>query len=340
MKLSDVGEFGLIKKLAEGTINNPSMVVEGIGDDTAVLCLGGRRNLLVTSDMLVDGVHFAYGKITPRQLGHKSIAVSLSDIAAMGGIPRHALVSIAISPGMTVEEIEEIYNGMKSILSRWSVNLVGGDTVRSPVLTIDVTVLGEAGPCGAILRNGARPGDVVMVTGTPGNSAAGLELLLNPGNWREKLSPAHLELLLSAHLTPEPALDQSAVLSELGCVTSMIDVSDGLASEINHICDRSGVGVEIFADKIPLSNPTVRAAELYGKDPIGWALYGGEDYSLLFTVVPDKADRVVENFAGRNLGPVSVIGSITGEGRGRKLIIPSGVEIDLKPAGFNHFREG
>lgn len=340
MKLSDIGEFGLIKKLAGGAVNDPSTVVQGIGDDTAVLCWGDRRNLLITSDMLVDGVHFVRGKITPRQLGHKSIAVSLSDIAAMGGKPRHAMISIAITPEMPVEEIEEIYLGIKSILSLWSVNLVGGDTVKSPVLAIDVTVLGEAGPGGAILRSGARPGDVVMVTGTPGASAAGLELLLNPGGWVNKLSAAEQEVLLSAHLTPEPALEQAAALSNLGCVTAMIDVSDGIAGEINHICDRSLVGAEIFSEKIPMNSAAIRAGALCGKVPLDWALYGGEDYSLLFTVPPEEVQRVYNTFTENHLGPVTAIGLIVENKCGVKLILPSGTKQNLSPSGYNHFRVG
>lgn len=335
--MSAVGEFGLIKKLAGGCINDPGGVIEGIGDDSAVLRVAEHTQLLVTSDMLVDGVHFIRGKITPWQLGHKAMAVSLSDIAAMGGKPRHALVSIAIPPAITVEEIEEIYAGMKAILSRWAVNLVGGDTVKSPVLTIDVTMLGEAG--NSILRSGARPGDQVLVTGTPGDSAAGLEILLAPGAWSEELLPADRDLLLSAHLTPEPALAQSALLGKLGCVTAMIDVSDGLASEINHICDRSGTGAEIFADQVPFSAPAVRAASLCGKDPLEWALCGGEDYDLLFTVPPHQARRVMKSFARADLGPVTVIGAIKEQSSGQILVLPAGNKVSLDPAGFNHFKE-
>lgn len=310
--------------------------MQGIGDDAAVL-QPGKGQLLVTGDMLVESVHFLPGKITMFQLGYKSMAVSLSDIAAMGGIPRHALVSLAIPGHTAVEEIEELYRGMKSILSRYAVNLVGGDTVKSPVLTIDVTVLGETGPAGAILRKGAHPGDAVMVTGTPGVSAAGLELLLNPGEWSGKLSPAEREHLLGAHLTPVPALEQSGALVQLGCVTSMIDSSDGLAGEINHICDRSGVGAEIYSDKIPLGGAVARAAGLAGKNALDWMLYGGEDYQLLFTVPSGEAGRVIDVFAEKKLGPVAVIGTIVEKERGIRLFMSPQESVLLAPSAYNHF---
>jgi len=338
LKLSDVGEFGLIKKLAAGCVNDFSTIVEGIGDDAAVL-QPGKGQLLVTSDMLVEGVHFLTGKITMYQLGYKSIAASLSDIAAMGGKPRHALVSLAIPGNMAVEEIEELYLGMKSILSRYTVNLVGGDTVKSPVFTIDVTLLGETGPTGSVLRSGARPGDAVMVTGTPGASAAGLELLLNPGKWTGNLSLEDQEWLLAAHLTPEPALKQSATLVQMNCVTSMIDISDGIAGEINHICDRSGVGAEIYADKIPLSDTVARVAGLAGKNALDWALYGGEDYQLLFTVPAGEAQRVIDVFAAGRLGPVAVIGCIVEEKQGRKLVMSPEESVSLTSSAYNHFVE-
>ncbi len=337
MKLSEVGEFGLIKRLAEGCINDPSTVVKGIGDDAAVLQPVKGGSLLVTSDMLVEGVHFLPGKITFSQLGHKSVAVSLSDIAAMGGIPRHALVSLAVPEYMTVEDVEELYRGMKAILSRHRVNLVGGDTVKSPVLTIDVTVLGEAPPSGAMTREGARPGDAVMVTGYPGSSAAGLELLINPGDWADNLRREDREILLKAHLTPEPALLQAATLMEIGCVTSMIDISDGIASEINHICDNNGVGAVVMAGRIPISGPAMRAAGLAGKNPVDWALYGGEDYQLLFTVPTGEIERIVGVFAEQSLGPVTEIGRITEESEGRKIILYPGVSSELIPASYNHF---
>lgn len=337
MKLSEIGEFGLIKRLAEDCVNEPSTVVKGIGDDAAVL-QPGKGDLLVSSDMLVEGVHFLPGKITFSQLGYKSVAVSLSDIAAMGGTPRHVLVSLAVPEYMTVEDVEELYRGMKAVLSRYSVNLVGGDTVSSPVLTIDVTVLGEARPSGAVTRGGARPGDAVMVTGYPGSSAAGLELLLNPGDWADRLLPGDREMLLGAHLLPEPALLQAAALMETGCVTAMIDISDGIAGEINHICDKSGVGAEIAAGKIPISGPAMRAAELAGKNPLDWALYGGEDYQLLFTVPSGEIERIAAVFREQSLGPVAAIGRITGEGAGRKIILSPGVSSELKPASYNHFQ--
>ncbi|KJS01603.1 MAG: hypothetical protein VR68_04875 [Peptococcaceae bacterium BRH_c4a] len=335
VKISDIGEFGLIKRLAGGTIFNPNGVIKGIGDDAAVIMTGQDRVLLVSCDMLVDGVHFIYGKIPLFDLGHKAVAVNMSDIAAMGGVPRHVLVSLALPSRFTVEEAEELFNGMKSLLSRRSVNLIGGDTVRSDVFTIDVTILGEALIGSVIMRSGARPGDVVMVTGSLGDSAAGLEILLND-QLSGRVSADDREYLLAAHLTPEPRLDQSSLLVKLGFVTAMMDLSDGLAGDIKHICESSRVGAEIYLDRLPYSQCAARVARMAGKNVVHWALNGGEDYQLLFTVPSGKEEEVIEAFCGAGLGAVTAAGRITDPGCGVRLV---GFEEDIKhlAKGFDHF---
>lgn len=335
MKVSEIGEFGLIKRVTAGTVFNGHGLIKGIGDDAAVISPSQGKVLLLSSDMLVDGVHFIRGKISPFQLGRKAIAVNLSDIAAMGGVPRHALVSIALPPMATVEEIEQIFSGMKSMFSRWSVNLVGGDTVKSSTLTIDVTVLGEADGGCVMTRSGARPGDIIMVTGYLGDSAAGLELIMNeelfakvPGEEREKL--------IMAHLDPSPRLEQSALLAKTGWVTAMMDLSDGLGGDIKHICDSSGVGAKIFPHRLPYSESAAGLARMAGKSITEWCLHGGEDYELLFTVSPGSKEDVKKAFSGAGLGPVTEVGVITEVGEGIKLVGPNGHPSTLT-GGFNHF---
>lgn len=335
MKLPDIGEFGLIGKIAGGTVFNPKNVKKGIGDDAAVIYPTGGDFLLLSSDMLVEGVHFIYGKISPFQLGHKAIAVSLSDIAAMGGIPRHVLVSMAIPPKVTVAEVVDIYSGMKTILSRYSVNLVGGDTVFSPVLTIDVTVLGESPHHSLVMRSGAKSGDIIMVTGELGKSAAGLEILRN-SHLSEKISMADKEDLLSAHLTPEPRLAQSALLVNLGFITSMMDLSDGLAGDLRHICESSGVGAKIDIKSLPVSQGTQKLAGLMAKNAIDWALSGGEDYELLFTVPPGRQEDVIIAFNKAGLGRVTSIGAVTGAESGVELTAANGQTYSL--TGYDHFK--
>ncbi|MHB8156015.1 MAG: thiamine-phosphate kinase [Desulfocucumaceae bacterium] len=337
MKLGDIGEFGLIDRIARGAVFNSRGLIKGIGDDAAVIAPGEGNVLLVSCDMLMERTHFIYGRTTPFQLGYKAIAVNISDIAAMGGKPRHVLVSLALPQWITVEDVEGIYTGMKDILSRWSVNIIGGDTVSSEVLAIDVTIIGEA-PNGSVLtRGGARPGDVIMVTGNLGDSAAGLEILLR-GEMAGRVPQSDSKPLLSAHLTPQPRLEQSSVLVKLGFVSAMMDISDGLAGDIKHICESSGTGAEIYTGSLPHSQSAARVAEIAGKSVIEWALSGGEDYELLFTVPQDRQEEVVQAFSENRLGPVTAVGRITGPEGGINIVGPDGKKYTGKE-GFEHFAE-
>ncbi|MFZ5643369.1 MAG: thiamine-phosphate kinase [Bacillota bacterium] len=337
MKLSDIGEFGLIKKIAKETIFDSRGVIKGIGDDAAVIAPVEGSVLLVSSDMLVDGVHFIYGRITPYQLGCKAMAVNLSDIAAMGGRPRHVLVSLALPGWLPVEEIEELYWGVKKTLSRWSVNLIGGDTVRSDILTIDVMIIGEAFRERVITRSGAQPGDTLMVTGSLGGSAAGLEILMGE-KLAEKVTEEDRNLLLSRHLTPEPRLEQSSLLSDMGFVTSMMDISDGLGGDIKHICESSNVGAEIYVNSLPVSPSAARVAVISGKNIFEWALAGGEDYELLFTVPAERKEQVIEAFKKAGKGNVTAIGKITDPGKGIRLLgMDKDLDLDSYKSGFKHF---
>lgn len=354
MRISEVGEFGLIARIDKGCVNDPSTVVRGIGDDAAVLTVSPGRKLLVCSDMLVEDVHFMRGVAPWTCVGYKAVAVNLSDIAAMGAEPTSCVVSIAMPPSATVDSVDGIYAGMKYLLAKYGVNLVGGDIVESSIFAIDVTMLGEASEEEIKYRDGARPGDVLMVTGDLGASAAGLQLLksgLDCRAWtadsipsiEEPIEPEdHRTAVIRAHFLPVPRMRESRALAELGTgsVTAMIDVSDGLASEIGHLCDQSGTGAWIAADAVPISEPTRAVAREAGLDPLDWALFGGEDYELLFTVSRGCVGEVVEAFAAAGLSRVAAIGEVTEPSLGRWVVMPGGRRMELTPGGYAHFREG
>jgi thiamine-monophosphate kinase len=328
--LKEIGEFGLIDLIKTDTIIHPESVVAGIGDDAAVLLPTPRQLLLLTTDMLVEDIHFDLRTTTSWQLGYKAVAVNLSDIAAMGGIPRHLLVSLAIPQEVTVEFITGLYEGMKEICHEFGVNIVGGDTVASPRgLIINVAVSGEVEPGKLQRRGGAVSGDVLVVTGNLGNSACGLDLL-QLGDWEEY---PFAWPLVTSHLTPRPLVKTGQMLAALGS-SCMDDVSDGLASEANEIAAASRVGLRIYADKIPVSNELRAAAAIIGKKPLEYALYGGEDYQLLFSIAPDKLKLLTDTDLGVEITP---IGEVIESG-GVTLVGPDGGVNQLLPQGYNHFK--
>ncbi|MDD4600333.1 Thiamine-monophosphate kinase [bioreactor metagenome] len=331
MELKQVGEFGLIDLLKDNTIFDSSSVVVGIGDDAAVTLPTPRQLQLLTADMLVEGVHFALETTAPWQLGYKAVAVNLSDIAAMGGTPKHAVISIAVPKHTQLDFLTNLYDGMKEICREFGVNIIGGDTVSSPQgLVINVTVAGEVEPTNLVRRSGAQIGDIVVVTGPIGNSAAGFDLLTK-GNWEDY---DFAWPLVTAHLTPRPQVKAGRVLAEYGA-TSMDDISDGLASEANEIASASGIGLIIRAADIPLSPEMIQAAGLFEKQAIDYALYGGEDFQLLFTIKPDQYRLLANQDIGVQL---TAIGEVVEKAAGVVLIDRNGNRTALEPRGYNHFR--
>ncbi len=334
MLITELGEFGLIQRIKQVIgEKGPGEVIE-IGDDTAVLNVPADKLLLATCDAQIEGRHFLKEKITPYQLGKRVAAINLSDIAAMGGIPRYALVSLALPIHTTVEFVEELYKGMKESFGRFGAHIVGGNLARSSKeIFIDVTLLGMVVPEQVLLRSGAKPGDVVLVTGTLGKAAAGLQILLGnvePGN-------INVEPLIEAYLTPEPQIRAGQALAGLQCVTAMIDVSDGLAGDIRRICELSQVGVEIWMDKVPISDLVERLAEENHKDPLDWALYGGEDYQLLFTAPEEKVERIISTLRKEVSLEVTSIGRIQVPGKGNKLVGRDGTVLPLEAKSWDHF---
>jgi thiamine-monophosphate kinase len=329
MKVSTIGEFGLIERLRRFLSKPDPRVIVGIGDDVAVLEGPGDMLLLATCDIQVEGVHFLRSLTSPYQLGRKALAINLSDVASMGGLPDFALISLSLPPDTDLEFIDELYRGLSEEAEEAGVKIVGGNIARLPErFAVDVFLIGRVERGLFLTRRGAKPGDVLMVTGTLGDSAAGLALLLK-GIREERFAS-----LYSAHLTPKARLKEGRTLALGRLASSAIDISDGLAKDVGHICDESGVGVAIRLADIPLSPELKEAASLLGVDPFRWALAGGEDYQLLFTVPPEKASQVRQAL---HPTPVSEIGLILAPQEGRYLLLPDGSKQPLEPEGWDHF---
>ena len=327
MLIRNLGEFNLIKRISTDLVSHRHPVIVGIGDDAAVLDPPMKRLQLVTTDMLVENVHFRLDIAKPFQIGWKSLAVNISDIAAMGGEPTYAFVSIGLTRETTVEFVDELYSGIKEAAEAYSVDIVGGDTVSSPEVIINISLLGEVEAENLVLRSGAKAGDAIAVTGDLGGSAAGLALL------KRGVSMDGIE----KHLMPVPRVCEGRLLAKSGCVTSMIDISDGLASEVHHICEQSKTGARLYMKDVPLSDNVFRIAELTGGNPYDFALYGGEDYELLFTCQPDKLPILAEDVL-KNCGtPLTVVGQITGMPDSISIEDAYGRIVPLEPRGYDHF---
>lgn len=335
MDLSALGESGLIELLSRGLPATGPEVVKGIGDDAAVLQVSGDNWLLFTADMLVEDVHFSFACAAPEQVGYKALAVNVSDIAAMGGWPAHALISLGVPAGTPVGVMEGIYAGLRRAADEYGVNIVGGDTVKSPErLVINVALLGLVEAGRAIYRSGARPGDLIFVTGPLGNSAAGLHLCRHP---ETPVSPETAGFLRSAHLEPRARVDAGRILAKTGKVTAADDISDGLAGELHEICRASGVGCRIREEAVPVDPRVREAARAAGCDPLEWALYGGEDYELVFTVPPEDAAEMIKEME-INHEQCFLIGEVLPREEGILRELPGNQVILLEPRGYDHFR--
>lgn len=334
MKISALGEFGLIRNIQRLFPRTSPSTLIGIGDDAAALRLSSAAVLLATTDMLLEGVHFDLSYTDFYSLGWKSAAVNLSDIAAMGGIPRFCLTSLGIHPRIAVEQIAEFYQGFRALARSHKAVLVGGDTCRSRQgLVISVTVLGETKKAVMRTRSGARPGDRVFVTGSLGDSAAGLEILKTGSKGRgARVRGREEKKLAQKHLRPIPRVAEGRAIALSGCASAMIDISDGLSSDLGHVCEQSRVGAEIHADKVPLSRDLRGTAKKLKKTSLEYALSGGEDYELLFTVPPAHIKKLPSLKI-----PVTEIGVIVRE-RSLSLIDGAGKRTSLKPRGYEHFR--
>lgn len=299
----------------------------GIGDDAAVLAGDARHDWVVTTDLLVEGVHFLTGAQPARAVGWKALARSLSDVAAMGARPRYALVALAVPATTPTRWVEEFFAGVKAAARRPGVRLAGGDLSAAPQVVADVQVLGTVAKGRALLRRGARPGDVLVVSGTLGWAQLGLTAL-------RRRRTSGLARAVRAHLYPQPRLRLAEALARRGGLSALIDLSDGLSTDLAHLCEASGVGARIFAEEIPTVKLARRLERRLGVSRLALALHGGEDYELLFTLPRARAARLPKKLAGVRL---TLLGEIT-RGRGIILVDAAGRERPLRPRGWDHFR--
>ena len=317
MNLEEIGEFGLIKRLVKSLPLDDARVFAGPGDDAAVIRAGRDKFTLFTMDTLIESIHWTPDALTPYQLGGKTLAVNLSDIAAMGGVPKYALISLGLRAKTSTKFVDGLYRGIKALAGKYRVSIIGGDTVRVPgQLTFTIALLGEVERKYLTLRSGAQIGDKILVTGDLGASTA------------HRLQGRYLPL--------QPRLEEARAIVKKFPPTSMIDLSDGLASDLKHICEASRVGAEIQPGKIPISRRTRHIARELGQDPLSLALEGGEDYELLFTL----PGREVDKFISGMKFPVSLIGKITERKEEIYLLDENGHVRPLKTKGYEHFAAG
>ena len=345
------GEFDFIERIRRqenarlgarknsALITHHSSLIKGIGDDAAVVRQRTGHDMVVTADLLVEGIDFDLDRFQtrPRDIGHKSLAVSLSDVAAMGARPRFCLLSVGLpSARWQSRFLEDFYKGVRALADRYGINIIGGDTSRTPErVVVDSVVLGEVRRGRAVLRSGARPGEQIFVTGALGGAAMGLKILETHAatSSAAKLTRAQRRLV-ARQLKPEPRVEWGMILGEKKLATAMIDLSDGLSSDLAHLCRESRVGAVVDAALLPF-DPQLKSTQDTEADALSLALNGGEDFELLFTVRPRDATKLPTEVGGV---PITRIGEITGE-RGKVRLLQDGRARTLKPSGFEHFKD-
>lgn len=342
--INAIGEFGLIDRLRD-TLgitpdSAPDGLLQGIGDDAAVYRVGEGRVHVVTTDALVEGVHFDRTFVPMRYLGWKAIATNVSDVVAMNARPRYATVALALPNNVSVEQMEALYTGMAEACERYGLAVVGGDVTAAARMTLSVTVIGEAADDAIVYRRGAQVGDLLCVTGDLGSAAAGLKVLLagkdgfTGGDGEETAQPDLREYAYAVErqLYPQARLNRVDHWVQEGIVPhALIDLSDGLASEVHHLCGASGTGAVIEAGLLPIHVQTFLAAERFDTAPLDFALYGGEDYELLFAIPEADKDKLDEN-------TFAVVGQVVEADAGVTLRMPDGEVLPLEMRGYNHFK--
>jgi len=338
-EIQDLGEFGLIGKLTEGLTKKQPSSLLGVGDDAAVIDPLGKR-VVVSTDLLVEGVHFDLSYAPLKHLGYKAVIVNLSDICAMNALPTQIVVGLGVSNRFSVEALEELYSGVKLACELYEVDLVGGDTTSSPSgLTLSITAMGLADSKNIVSRGGASAGDLLVVTGDLGSAYMGLQVLEREKTVFKDAPIAQPELgdhsyILERQLKPEARTDIIRELSDLEVLpTSMIDVSDGLASECMHLMAASGLGVRLYEDKLPIDPKTYDTAREFNLDPTLCMLSGGEDYELLFTISPKDYEKLKVH------PKLSFIGHMTDDPKERIMVTKSGADVELKAQGWDGFKK-
>ena len=340
---SGLNEFELIARLTQGLRSRPD-VEQAAGDDCAVLDPGENMSLLATCDSQIEGVHFTFATSSPEDIGRKALAINISDIAAMGGEASYALVSLILPSQRAIqpELLERIYSGLRQTADQFNVAIVGGNIAgtgqrKDSPLIIDITLLGVVERGHALLRSGACVGDTLCVTGSPGDSAAGLFTLLHPDLPYPEQARDDLR---ARHRVPRPRIREGRILSQIGpkIVTAMLDISDGLSGDLHHICERSHAGACLEVSRLPLSPALRTIASVVSRDPVDWALHGGENYELLFSVSPGHEDTVIEAVQAATGTPVTAIGTVLPAEEGMKLRWPDGHEEVLVSRSWDHLR--
>lgn len=327
MKLAKIGEFGLIKAISS-IADKEEGVVMGVGDDAAVLTPSPGKVFLVTTDLLLEGVHFTSELTDFHRLGRKALAVNLSDIGGCGGIPTAFLVSLAIPPETEVASVQALYKGMIEQARTYGVSLVGGDTSRGKELMISITLIGKVEERNVVYRSGAKPGDRIFVTGTLGDSALGLKMLKNGVQEGDPVR---------RHLDPTPRSKEGPMIARRGLATAMIDISDGLIADLGHILEASNVGAQIYLAQLPLSASYRTHVKRYYKNPYLLALAGGEDYELLFTAEAGREEAVKKLAADVGI-PITPIGEIVKAPAGVTIVGADGKRIPVEQGGHDHFK--
>lgn len=337
-EIASIGEFGLINRISQGISFKQPSTVKGIGDDAAVLASGQDLTLL-SKDLLMEGIHFDLSFMPLQHLGYKAVAVNVSDIAAMNGKPKQILVGLGLSNRFSVEAIDALYAGIKQACENYQVDLVGGDTTSSASgLVISITVLGTAPKEKVTYRSGAQNNDIICVTGDLGGAYMGLQVLEREKEVFKANPDAQPDLekynyIVGRQLKPEARMDIIFELEEAGVVpTAMIDISDGLASELMHIATQSKVGIKIFEDKLPIDNQTFETAFEFKLDPSTCALNGGEDYELLFTIKQSDFEKIKKHH------DIHFIGHVHDNPTANIMLSKQGTVVPISAQGWNHFR--
>jgi len=330
MELRGIGEFGLIHRIRKWINSSDPALIQGVGDDVAVIEMG-TKVLLATTDMLIEGIHFDLSWMDPYPLGRKSLAVNLSDIASMGGIPKYYLISIGLPKNLPISFISSFYRGLKQEAKRFQVQLIGGDTSLSQKIIINICLLGEGEKGNLLFRKGAKVGNDLFVSGKLGDAALGLKIL------QEKRQIKGSEGLVKKHLSPCPRVKLGQAIAKYHLATAMIDVSDGLLIDTSHLLEESGVGALIWEDRIPLSGLHRKWVRSFSKDPFRFALSGGEDYELLFTASSNLREKMTSLARSFKI-PITRIGEILPKKEGFHIIRKDGKDYSPSHLGFEHFK--
>lgn len=338
-RVSDIGEFGLIRRIdellkREGT--RSGSVTVGIGDDTAAFIPRSGYEVLLTCDSIVEGRHYLPEYIRPLDLGRRAMVVNISDIGAMGGKPLYALISLGLKSEISVQDVEEIYRGFLLELNPFGASIIGGNITKSGNgMFIDITLIGEVEQGKALRRSGAKPGDAILVTGYPGQAAAGLRLLLQePGDPTIKEHP-----LVKIYNTPTHRAQLGSLIAQTACANALIDTSDGFLGDLGHICEESGVGAELMKEKFPMSAVLREAALRLKADPNDFFLGDSDDYELIITCRPENVSRIRTAISQHSSVHVSEVGKVTDQPGEIFVVLADGKKNPVKPSGWDHFQK-